>query len=91
MSDQLAEMIEGRTYFIVMFDDEDLRIPVVQTLIFLHEGKRADGSEYYLFREVGKDDEEARFFVNREDAASLLLNETMLLTKLRKCFDGDSQ
>lgn len=88
MSFPLTPLTPDRAYFIVMFNDEDLCIPVVQTLIFVGESKRSDGTEIFLFREIRSDGTEPRFFVNKQDADQLLLDEAGLVAKLSKCFRG---
>lgn len=84
----MAPLVHGRAYFIVMFNDDDLRIPVVQTLIYMEESKRNDGTEIFLFRELRSDGTEPKFFVNTQDVDQLLLDEAGLIEKLRKCFEG---
>jgi hypothetical protein len=81
MNVSLAPLDLDRAYFIVMFDDE-------YTLIFLGESRRSDGTEIFLFREIRSDGTEPKFFVNKQDADHLLLDEAGLIAKLRKCFEG---
>lgn len=80
-------LVRDRQYFIVMFADENLEIPIVQTLIFKKEGKRPDGSAYFLFKELHLGGTESDFLVNQEDADHLVLDQQRLLQKLRDCFD----
>ena len=71
-----------------MFHDEDLKIPVVQTLIFEKIGKRKNGSEFLLFRQIPPQGAESKFIVEKEHIDRLLLDEKGLLDKLTRSFDG---
>lgn len=84
----LERLVPGNSYFIVMFHDEDLRIPVVQTLIFVKMEKRANGSEFLLFRQIPPQGDESKFVVEKEHAERLLLDQRGLIEKLQKSFDG---
>jgi hypothetical protein len=84
----MEKLVSGQTYFIVVFNDGDLKMPLVQTLIYVKDGRRGDGSECHLFRELSAHGEEAEFFVDKKDAKRLLLDQSGLLAKLKSCFDG---
>lgn len=84
----MEKLTPGQMYFIVMFEDEDLKVPLVQTLIFVENRRRDDGSEFFLFRDLSARGEESKFMVDKKDAERLLLDQDGLLTKLKKCFDG---
>jgi hypothetical protein len=84
----MEKLVPGHTYFVVMFNDEDLMVPVVQTLVFVEDGRRADGSEFFLFRELSAHGKESKFLVDKKDAKHLVLDQTGLLKKLKGCFDG---
>jgi hypothetical protein len=84
----LERFIPGHPYFIVMFHDEDLKIPVVQTLIFSKVGKRDNGTEFLLFRQIPPQGEESKFIVEKEHVERLLLDQNGLMDKLQKTFDG---
>lgn len=84
----MEKLVPGQTYFIVVFNDGDLKVPLVQTLIYVKDGRRGDGSECHLFRELSAHGEESEFFVDKKDAKRLLLDQSGLLAKLKSCFDG---
>lgn len=84
----MDELVPGKTYFIVLFHDEDLKVPIVQTLIYDREGRRGNGIECYLFRDVSSHQQEPRFYVDKKDATHLLVDQDGLLDKLRRCFEG---
>jgi hypothetical protein len=88
MDSQLKNLLPGQTYFIVMFHDEDLKVPLVQTLIFIKDGRRPDGSEFFLFRELTPHGGQSKFVVDKKDAKRVLLDQAGLLRKLKSCFDG---
>lgn len=79
----------GEVYFIVLFDDADLRIPIVQTLIYCGEKARGNGTKYFSFRELHRDGAETQFGVDPGDASHLLLDRSGLLDKLNRCFNGE--
>jgi hypothetical protein len=85
---RLERFKPGQVYFIVMFHDEDLKIPVVQTLIFEKIGKRKNGSEFLLFRQIPPQGAESKFIVEKEHVEQLLLDEKGLVDKLKRSFDG---
>lgn len=85
---RLERFESGQTYFIVMFHDEDLKTPVVQTLIFEKIGKRENGREFLLFRQIPPQGKESKFIVEEEHVEQLLLDKEGLLGKLKRCFDG---
>lgn len=85
---QVGRFVSGQPYFIVMFDDENLTVPIVQTLLYVESEKRDDGSEFFLFRELLPSGEESKFFVDQEHADDLVLDQAGLLKKLKHCFDG---
>ena len=83
----MDDLVPGKTYFIVLFDDHDLTVPIVQTLIYEREGKRGNGVECYLFRDVSSHEKQAGFYVDKRDAEHMLLDPDGLLDKLKGCFD----
>jgi hypothetical protein len=64
-----------------------LKVPVVQTLVYVEDGRRPDGSEFYLFRELSSHGKESKFVVDKKDAKRMLLDQNGLLAKLKSCFD----
>ena len=73
------------TYFVVMFEDEELTVPIVQTLLYLEQGKLDNGTECYFFQDLGRNE---KCFVRREDADHLVLDGAGLIQKLKDAFDG---
>lgn len=88
MSAQLPHFITGNAYFIVTFGDENLTVPIVQTLIFEEQQKRTDGTAYFLFKELRAMEEDSRIFLDEEDASALVLDRKGLIARLKKCFSG---
>jgi hypothetical protein len=88
MNSSSIRLVRGQTYFIVMFDDENLTIPLVQTLIYRENGRRADGTSYFLFKELHVGGKQSDFFVNEADLDHLVLDRAGLLRKLKDSFDG---
>ena len=88
MNARSNRFVAGQTYFIVMFQDEILTVPIVQTLSYEEEGTRTNGTKYFLFREHHLGDKSSKFFVNEEDADHLVLDRERLIQKLKNCFDG---
>ena len=86
---RLERFTPGQVYFIVMFHDEDLKIPVVQTLIFDKIGKRENGGEVLLFRQIPPQSDGLKFIVEMEHVEQLLLDENGLLDKLKRSFAGE--
>lgn len=80
--------LPGHVYFIVVFSDENLMVPIVQTLVFVKRGKRDDGSRFFLFRELPPHGEESKLIVDEKQADHLVLDQAELLNKLRHSFDG---
>jgi len=80
--------ITGQIYFIVMFDDENLTVPIVQTLRFVKKGERRNGSKYYLFKQLGCDAKRRDFLVDEKDAEHLVVDHPGLIRELRDCFSG---
>lgn len=78
----------NQAYFIVVFEDEDLTIPLVQTLLFKEVGMRADGTEYYMFHELHSDGEPTALVLDAEHAKHLVLDRDELLEKLARSATG---
>ena len=81
-------MKAGNIYYIVMYADEQLTVPVVQTLKYQEMKTREDGSTHFLFGRFLADGTTEKFFINEPDLDSLLLDGTGLLQRLRDCFGG---
>ena len=77
-------LVSGEVYFIVLFDDEELTIPVIQTLIFQKaEVGENSGEQLYLFQEIKPHDKESTFFVRKDDVDTLVLDHNELIAKLK--------
>lgn len=74
----------GEVYFIVLCVDEDLRIPVIQTLIYTGERVRDNGEAFLSFRDLSSQDEESMFSVERQFAEDLLVDRTGLISRLKE-------
>ena len=88
MNPQLDRFVSERTYFIVTFADKDLMVPIVQTLVYQKKGTRANGTVYYLFKELHADRKASQFLVDEEHADDLVLDQAGLIQKLKDCFAG---
>jgi hypothetical protein len=82
-------LISGQTYFIVVFHDEDLTTPIIQTILFVEYGHRDDGSEFALFQELHAEGDPSKLIVDVGDAQHLVLDHAQLMDKLARCFKGD--
>ncbi len=87
METNLLGLSQGKIYFIVTFFDEELTIPIVQTLKFLEEGKRSNGKKYFLFTQLLPKNE-TKFIVEEDHLAELVVNGAGLLDKLTECFNN---
>lgn len=74
--------IQGEPYFIVMYEDEALSIPVVQTLLFEKSLSGEHGVDH-LFREIGANGDTRAFKVANDQVEELLLDLEGLIEKLR--------
>lgn len=77
-------LVPGNTYFIVMYEDEQLTIPVVQTLVFTEKGKLDDGSPCFFFLELRSGGEKSKFFVHEQNAKDLLLDLPGVIERLKE-------
>jgi hypothetical protein len=81
-------MKKGEIYFIVMFSDGNLSIPVVQTLEFIETRVRSDGCRYALFRQYNSVEKESLFSVDSDKVDTLVLDKDQLMLVLARCFAG---
>ena len=89
MNKQVDRFQPECAYFIVIFADEALSIPIVQTLVFDSAGERTNGIKYFLFRELLSDGQEQNFVVDEDQADEIVLDQVGLLEKLKNCFGGN--
>ncbi len=45
------ELVQGEIYYLVVFADESMKVPLMDTLIYLGEEKGNDGESLFLFQE----------------------------------------
>ncbi len=88
MNSSSDRLIRGQAYFIVLFDDENLTVPLIQTLIYDQYAKRSDGTGCFLFKELHVGGKQSDFFVGETDLDHLVLDRAALLRKLKDSFDG---
>ena len=88
MSSHGERFVPGKAYFIVVYDDENLSVPIVQTLIFVERNVRYNGIKCLRFRERHADGEEKGFFVDEEHADHLVHDLPGLIKQLNACLDG---
>jgi len=79
----------GQPYFFVIFRDEDLRIPIISTLLFVKSVTNADGKDGFLFQELKpfESDSDEVFFEN-SIAQDEILDGEALLGKLKASSAG---
>ena len=81
-----GRFIPGELYFVVMFQDELMTVPVVQTLIYERYSQQDGGTRCFLFREIPLHGAESMIFIREDDADHLVLDKPGLLAKLTSCF-----
>jgi hypothetical protein len=77
-----ARFTPGFAYFILLYQDAALTVPVVQTLIFCEDRSRGDGHIEHVFREIKTRGEEAPFVVHENHAEDLVLDLRGLVQRL---------
>ncbi len=83
-------MNKGGAYFTIMFDDSDLTVPVVQTLIY--SDSVIKGSKIiHIFDEIKSDGGRAAFFIHDENLNEILLDGTELVSRLSALFKNSSR
>ncbi len=91
MARYCERFIPGQTYFIVMFQDEAMTVPVVQTLTYERASPQDGDVKNFLFREVPIDGEGSIVAINKEHAEHLILDKEELLTKLTSCLHQQTE
>jgi len=84
---QPERFVPGNVYFIVLYMDEALSVPVIQTLIFMEQHKRHDGRAEYRFEEIKPHDESTHFAVQEEDVDQLVVDRFGLMKRLQALDD----
>jgi hypothetical protein len=80
--------LPGQPYFIVMFDDEEMMIPIIQTVLFVEATKTDDGREGFLFQRLTPSGDPEEMFLETNDAKHLVRDRDRFMTTLRRTFDG---
>lgn len=83
-----VDIEQGDIRFIVLFEDADLRIPIVQTLRFLHATQSDSGESLLIFMQIHSATKREKFFVRERDFDDLVLDSQGLLDTLQRSFDG---
>jgi hypothetical protein len=73
--------VPGQAYFLVLFEDKNLKIPVIQTLIFKERRAGKEGFEYF-FREIGRESDDALYLVHERDRDELVVDKAGLIALL---------
>jgi hypothetical protein len=79
--------VQSEPYFLVKFEDQDLKLPVIETLMFEKETIAADGIPRLMFRSLSNP-EDLKIALAADDAEHLVSTSSELLEKLAKSFAG---
>jgi hypothetical protein len=82
------QLVPGKCYYLVVFEDEWLTEPIIQTLRYKSRLTRRDGTTCHLFEELGTEHTSGDFGVDEADLPHLVLDEDGLLEKLHRAFAG---
>lgn len=80
---QPFELAQGSTYFILLFEDEALTVPLIQTLIYVGPRKSDAGIDGHLFDYLKPDDEASGFFVEAIRLEELVTDREGLIRRLQ--------
>jgi hypothetical protein len=83
-----APFVVGEPYFIVVFDDEDMKVPLIQTVLFVKAAEADDGREGFLFQVLAPTRDPERMFLDTETALHLVRDRDRFMTTLQRTFDG---
>jgi hypothetical protein len=75
-------LAEGQPYFLVLFRDEALRIPVIMTMLFVWSGMD-EGEPAFLFQRADDDCETGRIGMSMEELGELVFDRAGLITLLQ--------
>ena len=75
-------------YFLILFLDPDLHVPIVRTLRFVGATRRKDGSAALMFRDVDPQGKKAKIIFGESEAAEVVLGPAGLMARLTLCFAG---
>jgi len=82
------ELVQESTYFILLFEDEALTVPLIQTLIYVGPRKSDAGIDGHLFDYLKPDDEVSGFFVEAIHLEELVTDREGLIRKLQAIGGG---
>ncbi|MBA3487752.1 MAG: hypothetical protein H0T88_11300 [Lysobacter sp.] len=72
------DLVKGNAYFILLHADEDLKVPVIQTLIF----NEKHGRDEFHFTQIKSDDDGSLFVVKGEHLEELVVDRAGLIERL---------
>jgi hypothetical protein len=75
-------------YFLVLFCDSDLRVPIIRTLRYVGNHRRKDDTTALLFLDVDPQGSSDNIIFDESKAADVVLNAAELLGRLEQCFAG---
>jgi len=75
-------LLRGGVYFSLLFDDDELSIPIIQTLVFIEEREGENGLRRYIFKNICADGESKLLWMDDDGLSELLLDKGELLRKL---------
>jgi hypothetical protein len=83
-----ARYQQDTIYFLVLFADADLRVPIIRTLQFIGSDHRRDGTTALLFRELDPQGKAEKMAFGEAEAPDVVLTGKELLARLEQCFAG---
>ena len=86
MTSQFAVYAHGEIYFLLLFADTDLRIPIIRTLEFIGDTRRDDGTAAVLFRDLDHDAKSKQLVFAASEAKEVVVNAFELMERLRRSF-----
>lgn len=78
----INKIIVGGIYFELMYEDENLSIPVIKTLIFEKFAVRSGGARCLIFKEIS-DHDVPKFYIDEGLVDSLLFDLDGLVAELQ--------
>ncbi len=75
------DLVAGNAYFILLYADESLDVPVIQTLIFRKKHQRGNSTEFH-FSEVTSDGDNSPFVVEGRHLEELVVDLPGLIERL---------
>lgn len=78
-------LVKGDVRFILLFEDRELAIPIIQTMVYERSEKHNGISKRHFFRDVSSQKKEL-FFVDEEEFDDLILDIRGLYRKIGQIF-----